>query len=105
MNPLFEDGQFVVGNTLFDFDQLKKFDIIVYEFNGQHFCHYLWKKFNNFETQERDIVQTRPLNPVWDYDDYIAKDKIVAVVVNKKISKMRQLYIEFISLFVGKGKV
>ena len=105
MNPLFQDGQFVAGNTAFNPDHLKKYDIVVYEYNGEHFCHYVWKKFKNFKSGEDNIIQTRPLNPVWDYDDYITTKKLIAIVINQKISFLRRIYIEIVSLFVGKGKV
>lgn len=85
MSPLFADGDIVMGITEFKVESLNKFDIIVFDYQGTVFCHYYWAISDNiFENQEK-LVQTRPLNPIWEKDTEIPVSNIKAVIKNHKI--------------------
>lgn len=102
MNPLLKDGQFVLGVRDVQDQNFKRYDVVIFETQGRFLCHYIWKKCKNFETGLFDLVQTRPLNPVWEFDEVIKKDKIIAKVFGHRIGFFLKIKILFYTLLLRK---
>lgn len=86
MEPIIKIGQDVVidvGNK-----DIKRFDIIVFYFEGKLICHYLWQMN---KIVKPILLQTRNLSGKLDYpvsmDDYLGK------VMNFKLSAWRKFRI------------
>lgn len=100
MNPLLQDGDKVFGVSEFEVDKLKKYDLLIFEHKGVLFCHYFWKLCESFVESEGTLLQTRPLNPIWEVDEPIAFSKIKAKVVGKKISLFLKMKINVYGFFI-----
>lgn len=97
MLPLLKDGDFVFGKTDLKENELKPYDIIIFTYrNEEVLCHYLWDQFEDFKTGQT-LIQTRPLNPIWEKDDPVFASNIIAKVINKKIPLILRLKIIFLN--------
>jgi hypothetical protein len=104
MYPLLKDGDMVSGLVEFDSSKLKPFDLLVFEYQGAYFCHYFWKRCVDFKTGDESLIQTRPLNPLWEMDDPVDVSKIRALILNKKINFYLKVKIRLYSFLFKRSR-
>ena len=88
MLPLFKnEGEEVVVTSVSDWQEIKKFDVVVFWQNNILICHYFWRhnKYFNDDVSNPTLL-TRPLNPIKGFDHPIKFNQILGTVKSKKIS-------------------
>lgn len=104
MNPLLKDGDKIFGVEEFSLEKLKPFDLLVFDYKGVSYCHYFWRICENFKTEDGELVQTRPLNPIWEVDDPIPLASVKAKIISKKIGPLLKLKVLIYSYFLKRGR-
>jgi len=101
MLPLYKtNGEEVNIVIIHEFQDLKRFDIIVFWQNERFIIHYFWKlnKFFNDNDTNPTIV-TRALNPINSFDHPIHFNQVLGIVREKKIGSWLKFKIALSSIF------
>ncbi len=89
MIPLLKEGDIVEVLGIANISQLKRFDLVLYEFQDNYICHYYWDR----NRQGTDEVLTRPLNPSATFDIPVRSQQIIGIIKNKKINLLMKIKI------------
>jgi signal peptidase I len=74
--------------------KLKRFDIIVFDYHGEPYCHFFWSKIAN-----NDSLCTRSLKTPQKIDLPIKNLNLVGIVTNKKITSWQKFRVYFLILW------
>ncbi|MDO9184043.1 MAG: hypothetical protein Q7U04_16640 [Bacteriovorax sp.] len=90
MQPVLQNKDIILVESIKDLASLKKFDVIIFWQNNILVCHYFWKENKFFQSESLDlnskIIVTRPLNPLKGYDHPIKMEQILGLVSQAKIN-------------------
>ena len=96
MKPLIKPGEILTVVPIQA--KLNRFDIIIFDYYGNPFCHFLWGKVFNKE-QNIESYFTRSLKNPSVKDIPISENDILGIVTNKKINLLYKIKIYFILIF------
>ncbi len=101
MHPLIRSGEILSISPLYK--ELSRFDLIIFDYYGNPFCHFFWSKiFNGTENDER--IFTRSLKNPSQTDIPILPKDILGLVTNKKINWYLKIKVYLILFLRSNGK-
>ncbi len=98
MEPLFQPGDELICTPIGKGDELRRFDLIVFNLGGQPFCHFVWN-VNRASTPL--TLTTRSLrNPTCD-DHPIRLHHIIGRVSDRRLTAFQKLRVLWVNLLKG----
>jgi hypothetical protein len=95
MAPLIGVGEMIAVEPLPASTGLNRFDLIVFDYHDQWFCHYVW---DQNRAQKDGILTTRSLKDCTVDDLPIAREKVLGRVLGKRLSWYWRLRIVLLNL-------
>ncbi len=95
MMPLIPIGSEIQIEKLESVKNLKKFDILLFKYQSQLFCHYYWHQNNQFD---KGLITTRSLR-TGDKDHPVYESDIIGRVKNFKMTSRQKILIYIRDLF------
>lgn len=94
MEPLIKTGEEIQLESFNSFDDLRRFDVIVFYHNNILTCHYLWHVNSVITKENQRLLVTRPLGR--HYDDFpVTENNVLGWVPSRRLSLFQKIKIIF----------